>query len=478
MTDQPNIVLVVLDTMRKDVLGAYSGKARTPVFDMVAKDSTVYHNAIAPAPHTVPSHACLFTGKYSSEHGVHETYERKGPELLMAMNEVAFETLPETLKRRGYNTIGISANPLLFPGSGYDRGFNFFSTVEERGISTSDREAINQASRYGKGPKEIVWYLLMHGKINELVKLYSLYRNIKRNEKAINYPSVKGGDRIVHTLLHSKLEQPFFLFLNFMEMHEPYTDYEQRLSTNLANELPSQHGVAMNDLLGIKKIPDKILSEIRRKYYSSASTLDTFFGQMIDYLKKNKLYDNSIIIITSDHGQALKERNYYGHGIFLYNEIVEIPLIVKYPNSRILTQMESGYQSLTSIPYMIDNILENASNSDLLSKEAAFSESFGIPHRRLAPDVRRRFDISSKAIYKNSFKLVVSWPDLEVQEFEYKGKPVDPVEHRSVADSLISNLLEVFDVNHGKSTDGSSSISFEPEEELEMIERLRKLGYV
>ena len=123
---QPNIIIIVADTMRLDALSVYNNKINTPAVDLFSRNSIIYNNAIAPAPWTIPSHASLFTGKYASEHKIHESDEIKDSDLNISMNHNKFPTIAEKLNKDGYNTLGISANVNIVPGGGFDKGFNNF----------------------------------------------------------------------------------------------------------------------------------------------------------------------------------------------------------------------------------------------------------------------------------------------------------------------------------------------------------------
>jgi hypothetical protein len=435
----------------------------------------LYNNCITPAPWTFPAHVSFLTGKYASEHGLHETYEIKGKELWYRRDDSASESIVNFLKGAGYNTIGVSANPWLHEGTIFTKGFNFFAcdSKEDR-ISPSERDAISRASKYGKNTQEIALHLISRGRIRELFRLYSTYRKIQRRAKERNYPLVKGGDKIARIINESSFEEPFFFFVNFMEMHDPYTPYELSSLRNASG----QPGLSMADLLGLTKIPPDAMDKIRKGYYTESSYVDSFFGELLNQLKKKNLYDNSLIIATSDHGQALKERNYFGHSIFLYDEIVEIPLIVKYPQNKVPVVKAEGYQSLVYIPRLIRGVVEHDYGNDALTEPVVFSESFGIPHqsiRNVPEDLRKRFDLPRKAVYKEGYKLTVNWMNMQVEDLSYKGKPLDPSDKKTLCEALM-NEFSVLGPKEGTTSGQAPAMS--PEEESEVTERLRDLGYV
>jgi len=434
MTDAPNIVLIVLDTMRKDALSAYGGTAETPQLDALAKTGVVYPNCIAPSPWTVPSHASLFTGKYPSQHGVHESRDVKIPRTFDLMAKASDETIGAYLKERGYNTIGYSANPSIAPGSGFDNSFNSFTLADATKGSDKEAQAIAWASKYGKTRQEATRNLLRQGKLADLWRLYRLSKEMEHREKLRDYPRVKGGDVLTGLLADSSFEQPFFLFVNLFEMHEPYLKDEP---------------MPMMDLFGKKTMGSSMIEEIKQRYVLEAAVLDSFLGSIAGYLKKCGIYDESLVIVTSDHGQELKEHGFYGHGTFLHKEIVEVPLIVKYPGDRRQGGAE-GYQTLTRIPELMKDCLLGVGDGRSLSARSVFSESFGIPHGLETVEdsadfdsKRDRFDRLRKAVYQDGFRLVVDGTTGSIEEFELQGKHVNAADHREKVSEMLGELRSV-----------------------------------
>ena len=228
----PSVVLVVFDAMRKDVLPIYGGDSHTPNLDAFSAQASVYKGGIAPAPWTIPSHASLFTGRFPGEHGVHESYEMGLPETLGLMNGVEGLTLSEELRKKGYQTIGLPANSTLSLRAGFDRGFDWFKASEKRLVSFEEFAVVQKTFEKGRGKAGAVLDLIFRGKFAELWNLYSIYRRMKKGRKLLDFPRSKGGNFLIETLSEIKLSPPFFLFINFMETHEPYSPFEQQ-RTNL-----------------------------------------------------------------------------------------------------------------------------------------------------------------------------------------------------------------------------------------------------
>ena len=445
--DQPNIILIVLDTLRKDVLPIYGGNAYTPNLNEFANDAVVFPNAIAPSPWTVPSHMSFFTGKYAVEHGVHEDENIFDNNIDEKVSEYQGKFFWEILKNKGYNIFSFSANGYISPDSGFNRSWNYIRSNFEYYPINYDT-IINEYRKYGKKISKMTLNFLKKGDLKSILKYLNTYRKIKNNLKINNFPLLKGSDLIVNDIINSYVEEPFFIFLNFMEVHEPLTNYEMHRDIS---------GLHYLDLLDLKKIPKNKINLIRNNYIKALRNLDEQIGFLIKFFKNKKIYDDSLIIVTSDHGQALKESrrfSYYGHGNFLYNELIEIPLIIKFPKNKKI-QIKKGYQSLVKIPDLIFNTLED-NILDYVTSETVFSESYGtfqdlkrLTKLRILPKsvdfekIKNTIFYPRKAVYKNDYKLVINGLNGDIDEFLYKGKEIKPEDNKEILDDLLDEL-EIF----------------------------------
>ena len=415
---QPNVLIVLMDTMRVDAIRPYNDRVFTPYTEKFALDSVVY-DAVVPSPWTLPSHVSLFTGKYPSEHKVHESFETKVNELTLKLNRgdipLNSPVLAEYLRQRGYNTIGISANGIVSSFTRMDTGFNIFIDITEKD------ETLKEATAYGRTKSQMIWNLIKKGEIRKLIDLYKASK--ERIRITTNYPIDKGGNWITWFLERSSIETPFFIFINFMEMHDPYPSDNKYIP----------HIFHLNDLFGIKKISDRLMRKIRKEYFDQSKMADLYFGRVLQAIKD--VYDDTLIILTSDHGQALKEKNYYGHGLYLYDEIVKIPMIVKYPKG--IKPKKDGLVSLTGVFDTIKLALEG--EYKFKSEEFEISEAYGIvePLDRINvnEETRKSYDVPRKAVFKDDYKLVVNGSNGMIEEFTYKGKPLD-IKNKAIEDLL------------------------------------------
>jgi arylsulfatase A-like enzyme len=293
----PMVILVSIDTLRHDHLGIYGYERDTsPQLDALAQVSLVFDHVISTAPYTLPSHASLFTGLHPDRHGAGHAY----PEAPLPEDAA---TLAEILRDNGFRTLGFSGGGMVSAELGLAQGFE---TWTER------------------------------------------YRANLRS----TLPAVFGA-------LWEARAQPAFLFLHTYDVHAPY-------------EQPSDARVFLEALESPKTPPsewERILEqhyhrhhqldrfssieEVIAAYDSGIRWVDTQLGTLFDYLEQIGLYDSSLLIVTSDHGESLFERQrYFGHSHTLVDEEIRIPLIVKLPGSS-KHERRSDLAQITAIPAMI-----------------------------------------------------------------------------------------------------------------------------
>ncbi len=428
MDDKPNIILIVCDTLRKDIVDLYGGPAKMPNLGKFAKDSMVYESCIAPATWTFPSHVSLFTGMYASGHGIHETDKIKVEQLHDKLRKLSLPRLPEELQAEGYETICISNNFMINRQAGFEYGFKVFEQVESSPWSQS--KLVWKALELGSDPMQILVKLLGRGELLDIGIYAAEFAKIRAKMMINNYPIDKGATRTNGLIEKMDLDKKFFMFINFWEMHEPYKHFSDR-------EL-------LEHIAGVKQIDRETMDLLKREYIDEAEFLDTQLGRFFDMLKGRKLYDNSMIIITSDHGQEFNEHGYLYHGSMLHDEITRIPLVVKYPHSKKFKKRE-GYQSLVHIPKLIESVMKGGDDKALTSK-AAFSEVYGnvefIPKSMdyLKKEIEKRYDKSRKSVFMDGYKLTVNGSDGTIEEFFEDGNPVDAKSNKVMLRKLLAQL--------------------------------------
>jgi len=325
----PNIVLIQVDTLRRDHLSCYGyGRRTSPCLDRLAQESTLYTRAISPGAWTVPSQASIFTGTYPSRHGVDRTH----PYL-----DCALTTLPEYLRAQGYRTFGISSNFWISTATQYDRGFDVFSQSWQL-LQAQSNPALERQRRRDPGyagqasPSSIAERVRVAA--NRLEAAF--FRRCCAPVMAVD----KGAGRVNRVVKRwikrwTTLDRPFFAFIHYMEPHLPYRPPVRFLRQYLdAREAVRARGVNQHALKYMgKRVPmtGDDFDLLGRLYDAEISYTDHCIGEVVDGLRASGLLDNTVLVFCSDHGENLGEHGLMDHMFSVHDTITAVPLIVRYP---------------------------------------------------------------------------------------------------------------------------------------------------
>jgi arylsulfatase A-like enzyme len=312
---QPNVLFVVLDTVRKDHLSVYGyDRPTTPNLVDFAAEATVYEQAVAPAPWTLPVHASLFTGLYPSEHNA----TQENPYLEGAT------TLAESLSAAGYDTACYSSNAWITPYThltdGFDDQDNFFQIMPGEFLS---------------GPLASVWKAM-----NDNDRLRSIADWLVKAGNTIHerLASGGGGDTKTPAVIDSTMEfiddadGPFFQFINLMDAHLPYhppDEYAQEFAPGVDSTEVCQNSKEYN--CGARDIDDEEWKAIRGLYDAELRHMDDQLQRLFGWLKAQERWEETLVVVTADHGELHGEHDLYGHEFCIYDPLVNVPLMVKHP---------------------------------------------------------------------------------------------------------------------------------------------------
>ena len=431
----PNIVFIVPDTLRADHLGCYGYSRNTsPRIDQLSAAAVRYSRAIASSPWTVPSHASMFTGLFSFEHGART---RKDPGLahtdLIVKLALGHTTLAEVLRQAGYVTGAIVANAAyLHPRFQLNQGFGDYT--------------VNHA----RSPV-----------INEMV----------------------------FSWLDANGDKPFFLFVNYMDTHRVYN------TTPRPNLLPTpavqDNGELLDELIrralpGQGQIPQKLVQKVIDQYDTAIANVDASIGALLDGLAAMGLYDNTLIVLTSDHGEYFGEHHLVEHSKDVYQPALFVPLIIKAPGTRI-ARVEDTLVSSVDLPRMVLSLLPPSIASTCTSEfphvpghHPVLSENYYTRAKDLYhPIWGHRFDRVRTVIYGWPYKYIQSSDDRH-ELYDLIGDPSEMSNlisvrpevaqrmARQLADFQASRRAARRVTSQGKPVDYDES----------MLEKLRDLGYV
>ncbi|MFC3958831.1 sulfatase [Halovivax cerinus] len=317
MADSPqrNVLLVVLDTVRKDRMEPYGyDRATTPALSRFAEEATVFESAIAPAPWTLPVHASLFTGLYPSQHGA----DQERPYLADAT------TLASTLSAAGYDTGCFTSNAWISPYTGLTDGFDaqrsFFEVLPSDVLS---------------GPLARTWRTIsetdpLRGLASRLVRV-----GAKAHERLA---SGEGADTKTPSVIDrtkafvEARDAGWFAFVNLMDAHLPYYPpdaYRERFAPGVDPDAVCQNSKAYN--AGVRDVDDAEWRAIRDLYDAEIAHMDAELGRLFRWLRETDRWDETTVIVAADHGELHGEHGLYGHEFALYDELVNVPLLVTHP---------------------------------------------------------------------------------------------------------------------------------------------------
>ena len=421
---RPPIVIVNLDTLRADHLGSYGYERPTsPNLDAFATESARFHWAFAQGPATPPSQASILSGLYPRSHGRVLNNDKMGE---------GVETLAEVLQAAGYATGAFVDGGLMARGFGLEQGFDIYDDEAGR------LRAI--------GPKAKDWI----------------------REKA------PAG--------------PFLLLAHTYDVHSPYEQTPEPYRSMFLEEVTPPSEVFQRDVTGhVSRAFDTRHTEKPQQltqeeidytialYDGGILHVDDWFGKFLDFLRRQGLYDRSIVVVISDHGEAFQE-----HGVLLhdtiYSPVARVPLIVRFPGGEHAGVYEQVVETIDLMPTLLETVeapvpttTQGQSLLPLLRGEAK-GRSFAVTE---SPYWGRQIALAS-----GDFRLLFTANSRDRKLFRYRH---DPLEQTDVSQRMGPETRQLLGYIQSWRT-AVSQLQFEggEAEELdpETLEQLRTLGYI
>lgn len=317
---QPNILAIVLDTARADVIKNIHSLSTVR---SIATEGCTFTNCFANAPWTLPSHSSFFTGLRPSHHGV-------------VSRDNVFRTkrdLVSLLDDQGYATVAFSNNPWISPDFGFDTFDDFVACWNpfQRG---SDLAGISQLEGTGEQLKAIGRNLLDLDAPFTLANAF--YMRFLRDRH-------DSGARLTNRLIRQwfdgqNSDKPFFAFVNYMEPHleyDPPTEYAEQY---LPDGIDLKTAKTLNQdpwayLVGEEPMDEDDFAILRALYRAELAYLDKRLGELYDYLEQSDLLDETAIFIFGDHGENIGDHCLMDHQYSLYDTLLHVPLIARFPKS-------------------------------------------------------------------------------------------------------------------------------------------------
>jgi len=298
--DRPNILMIVVDTLRADHLGAYGYPRQTsPNIDSLAEQGVQFDAAYATSSWTAPSTFSLMTSRYPKDHGV-----RRYPHILSDTQV----TMPDILRENGYMTLGFIANPILNSESGIQYGFD----------ELWDSDALQN------------WTLrsfLRPLAIGEII-----HRQFGLEQQT--YLVAPEVTRAVVSRMAQGLREPWFLYVHYMDPHMPFsihTTYRGLWSNDTTSSLAPVTNFTkkqLHDITATRKSPGREdIQYLFDLYDEEVRLTDDAIGHLVQSVQSHVKNKDISIVLTSDHGEEFWEHGAYEHARTLFREVTHVPLI-------------------------------------------------------------------------------------------------------------------------------------------------------
>jgi arylsulfatase A-like enzyme len=447
---QPNIVLIVLDSVRRDHLSCYGySRQTTPHIDRLASEGVLFEHAYATSCWTIPAHASLFTGLYPSQHRA---------DFDTRYLQEQHRTLAQELAAAGYSTACISCNS--FVGGGFtnlNQGFDL--TVDVEGGVWSGPGWAGRALRAA----------------------HKRWRRLRRRDRGADQAT-----RLARRWLEQQ-QQPFFLFINYMDCHLPYRLRRPARYRFVASEerarvdaLPLDPFAAMAGALTLS--PQQV-RDLQALYDGCLFYLDAQVGRLVVRLKQLGLYEETLFIVTSDHGESFGEHGLFDHQYGLFEHLVATPFIVRLPHGE-----ERGwrnpalFQHVDLMPALlqvagggsVDRLLEPGRQAVLTEYLVPNLRQF---HRRFPDMDVAPFDSPQRAILRDGYKLIVR-RDGATALYDLAQDQGETQDMAATRPALAQWLRDELAAQLGPWPEPASRETQPAAETEELQERLKALGYL
>jgi choline-sulfatase len=360
--DGPDVVLIVLDTLRADHLTQYGyPEATSPGLDRLAASSTRFNHAYSTAPWTVPATTSILTGQHPLRHGM-----RRAGDVLPD----ATTTLAERVRAGGWETAAWSYNVSVAPKHGHDQGFDAFTS---------------------------------------------------NTGKVLAYPHAGRMTSTAATWLNARPDQPSFVYLQPMNCHGPYkvpTGRQETLLGRAPSRRFSYYGPLMRsilkqgDLNARDSVSQRMLTSLREQYDTAIRYETDEVGKLIASMQAAGRYDGALVILTSDHGEELFDHGGFSHGYSLHDEVLHVPLFVKLPGQKEGREVDADVSTLDIPATILDVLGLSAPELDGRSLRAAAAGEPIAPGDQLY-DVNWPSRIVAQGYQREGWKLIHTRSDYQ-----------------------------------------------------------------
>jgi arylsulfatase A-like enzyme len=443
-----DVLVVVMDCVRaSDFPGASTGVKGMPWVNELLEESIVFPNAVTVAPWTIPSHASLLTGRYPWDHGCHARGSLSVPP--------GVERLPEMLSRKGYATFSLSANPFISPTFDLVRGFQkaawggsweSFARLprEAPPLSLEGEQQVRHhwLQRIRQGPLGE----MMLKRMDDLYRYPFLLDALNRVAQGIRAPGQAGKvptspwieSTFERWITETQRGRPTFTFVNLVDAHEPYyADRAVVRSTSDWFEYARCRQDHLTYAAGGWQITPEQATLLHTLYRGMIESIDRRLARFAEILKRAGRWENTLMILTSDHGQAFGEHGLLFHMFRPDESVLRIPLVVRPPGGG-PCRRATGWASLIDvaptvlsaagrIPADLPDAIELDSLIDHPRPRPVLAMSDGLvwehARERFSPERRAMYDRVWGVCYEQDQKVIVDASTGRAQAYNVSSDP-------------------------------------------------------
>ena len=422
-----SVIVVVVDTLRADHLGAYGyDRATSPNLDRWAKKGRLFEHAHSTAPWTLPSFGSLYTGLFPLRHGAGVL--EPSPEGTIRHSSLSARPVAEHLRARGVKTGAVLNNGFLGAVFGVNRGFTVYDHVP--GSADNIRRA------------------------NVMV------------DRALTLVDRWGSD-------------PFFLVVHFFDPHLNY-DPPKPFRGTFTTAYKSKMALPIRGLGVLRRDVDTLTEEDRKfvtaAYDEEVAFVDQQFGRLMEELEFRNLLGTTLVVLTSDHGEELFEHDGFEHGHAMWQELLHVPLVFWGPD--VVPGREAAPVSLVDVaPTLLEWLdVEPLPSTDGISLWPNLSSEAPISERTLYAE-GVLYGPARSAILRWPIKVVVDGDFRPIRAFDLAADPNERTAWKAIDPGYVTTLVEQMRT-FGRSVESAQSEGDEVELDDEALKSLRSLGYI
>lgn len=440
----PNILFLVTDSLRYDAT-TDSCDIDIPRMETLSENGVLFANCHSQGISTAPAMTAILTGRLPLDYGGHWYLEEEQP------------TFAQQFNRAGYTTGAVHSNPYVSKRRNFDRGFDFFD---------EDVVAFEPDRKLERAPEKIL-------------RLFSRLSRILSRTPYTPAPEI--NERLLNVV--DQADSPWFLWGHYMDVHGPYLGGKATYRKKFPAEILWRKA-AVNS-------PDEITeaehTELVENYRKEVEYVDEHIGELLASLDEQGTLENTIVVLTADHGDEFHEHGRYGHGNLPYSELTHVPLVIRFPESMHVesTEVDELVRSIDILPTILDYLeieydnemderVEGKSLRPLIENgQNADPPEYAVTEKRVRDEDALRIGIRNE-----EWSFIYDGKDGSTELYDLTKDSNEQNDIAGEERAPLSRFKEMLEDRFEQISQTSENVTIpDLEESAEVEERLRALGY-